>query len=151
MPNNQSVGLHREVRYTVHVENYDPNEDEIAVTWGCDSNSSLSNYQLKVAEDLLTVSVSFSKTGLYELLASVTLNGVTKNDSAFLDVVGQIITSVEVLSITPFEVVAEKSFVAQFRINYLIPQCEAEWYPVGDNALEFKYLDTRGLYEELIS
>lgn len=149
VPNNQSTGLNREVIYSVFVDNYEETEDQIKIDWKCfpDSKSS-GNCQKGSPRDIWSVSYIFSRTGLYQIQVSVTLNEVTKNDTAYIEIHPEVIVSVEVISIEPFEVVSEHPFSARARINYLIPQCSAEWHSVATDD-RYKYLHILDLEQGL--
>lgn len=144
VPNNQSVGVNRKLTYTVFVDTVDVGQDNISIAWRC-----LSEMEVPVECEMkntgeFSTSVSFPGSGLYQLTVSVSVNGITKNDSAFIHVDPEIITSVDILSFDPFGVVAGEPFNAVVRINYLIPQCTAYWYSVA-NDNRFQYLNASGL------
>lgn len=134
VPNNQSIGINREIKYSVYVDMFETGQKQMSVIWTCEAQAhNQSCAPRKNEQNPLTASFAFSKAGLYWVTVSVALNGSTKNDSTYVEVKPNIIASVEVLWMDPFKVVAGESFVAQVRINYLIPQCSAEWHSVGDD------------------
>lgn len=131
VPNNQSIGINRRIIYTVYVDNYVEEIDQLTVSWSCHPDLDCKVEKGKT----FSQTFSCSKAGLYLVSVSLTLNGVTKNESAFVQVQPNIIASVEVTSIDPFNVVAGRSFSAKVRINYLTPECIAEWYSLGDDKI----------------
>lgn len=84
----------------------------------------------KTSQDSRSVHLIFPEPGLHIVSVSVSINERTKNDSAFIEVQPDIITSVEFMTFDPFSVITGNSFSTVVQINYLTPQCLAEWVMV---------------------
>lgn len=138
VPNNQSIGLSREIIYKVYLENFDAEHDKINITWSCQSLSSKSvdlhdRFNMKLKHGNRSAHLIFSKVDTYYLTVSVLINGIMKNDSALVQVAADIIPSVEFMAFDPFSVVTDQVFSTAVYIHYLTPKCLAEWFLVLDS------------------
>lgn len=138
VPNDQSIGINREIIYTVYIDYFDPEHDKLKIIWTCLNQEEVKDQAClsKTSNGNRSVHMTFPKTGSYFVSVSVTINEGVKNDSALVEVRPDIISSVEFLTFDPFFVVTESAFSAAVQIKYLIPQCTAEWFLVRSSQLQ---------------
>lgn len=141
VPRNQSIGLNREISYQAYIDNPDNSDVPFSITWKCNQVAEGVGCRHFMPTKIPIQTLAFSQKGFYKISVDVMLNGISKSDTAFIEVHPEIIVSVEIPQFSAFDVVGGAAVSIPVFVHHLIPQCYAEWMSV--QGIEgFAWLDT---------